>query len=78
MPIKSFKPYTPVRRFITVEDFSDITKTKPEKSLTRPIKKKGGRNNTGRITVRHRGGGHKRSYRIIDLKEIKLVWLQKL
>lgn len=71
MPIKSFKPYTPVRRFITVEDFSDVTKTEPEKSLIVPIKKKGGRNNTGQIMVRHKGGGHKRYYRIIDFKREK-------
>lgn len=72
MPIKSFKPYTPVRRFITVEDFSDVTKTEPEKSLIAPIKKKGGRNNTGMIMVRHKGGGHKRYYRIIDFKREKV------
>jgi large subunit ribosomal protein L2 len=71
MSIKSFKPYTPVRRFITVEDFSDITKNEPEKSLIVPIKKKGGRNNTGMIMVRHQGGGHKRFYRIIDFKRNK-------
>lgn len=71
MPIKTFKPYTPVRRFITVEDFSDITKTEPEKSLIVPIKKSGGRNNTGQIMVRHIGGGHKRYYRIIDFKREK-------
>lgn len=71
MPIKTFKPYTPVRRFITVEDFSDITKSEPEKSLIVPIKKSGGRNNTGQIMVRHIGGGHKRYYRIIDFKREK-------
>jgi large subunit ribosomal protein L2 len=71
MGIKTFKPYTPVRRFITVEDFSDITKNEPEKSLIAPIKKKGGRNNTGQIMVRHHGGGHKRFYRIIDFKRNK-------
>ena len=71
MPIKTFKPYTPVRRFITVEDFSDITSNEPEKSLIAPIKKKGGRNNTGQIMVRHKGGGHKRHYRIIDFKRDK-------
>lgn len=71
MPIKSFKPYTPVRRFITVEDFSDVTKTEPEKSLIVPIKKKGGRNNTGQVMVRHQGGGHKRYYRIVDFKRDK-------
>jgi len=71
MPIKTFKAYTPVRRFITVEDFSDITKHEPEKSLIVPIRKKGGRNNTGMIMVRHHGGGHKRFYRIIDFKRDK-------
>ncbi|MGA2091565.1 MAG: 50S ribosomal protein L2 [Endomicrobiales bacterium] len=71
MPIKTFKPYTPVRRFITVEDFSDITRNEPEKSLIAPIRKKGGRNNTGQIMVRHKGGGHKRYYRIIDFKRNK-------
>jgi large subunit ribosomal protein L2 len=72
MPIKTFKPYTPVRRFITVEDFSDITKTEPEKSLCAPLRKKGGRNNTGQVMVRHQGGGHKRHYRIIDFKRAKI------
>lgn len=71
MPIKTFKPYTPTRRFITTEDYSDITKRKPEKSLIVSLKKRGGRNNTGRTTVRHRGGGHKRYYRIIDFKRDK-------
>jgi large subunit ribosomal protein L2 len=71
MPVKSFKPYTPVRRFITVEDFSDITKDEPEKSLIVALKKKGGRNNTGMIMVRHHGGGHKRYYRVIDWKREK-------
>ncbi len=68
MAVKKFRPYTPSRRFMTVADFSDITKTEPEKSLTEPLKKTGGRNNQGRITVRFRGGGHKRLYRIIDFK----------
>ena len=72
MPIKAFKPYTPVRRFITVEDFSDITRKEPEKSLIAPLHKKGGRNNTGQIMVRHKGGGHKRHYRIIDFKRNKI------
>lgn len=72
MPIKTFKPYTPVRRFITVEDFSDITKKEPEKSLIVALRKKGGRNNTGRIMVRHQGGGHKRYYRIVDFKRDKI------
>lgn len=71
MPIKTFKPYTPVRRFITVEDYSDITKKEPEKSLIVPLKKTGGRNNTGELTVRHIGGGNKRFYRIIDFKRDK-------
>lgn len=71
MPIKTFKPYTQSRRQMSVSDFSDITKTKPEKSLTKIIKKKGGRNNTGQVMVRFRGGGHKRFYRIIDFKRDK-------
>jgi len=68
MALKKFKPYTPSRRFMTVADFSEITKTEPEKSLVKPLKKTGGRNNQGRITVRFRGGGHKRLYRILDFK----------
>lgn len=71
MPVKSFKPYTPSRRFITVEDFSDITKTEPEKSLIMIKKRSGGRNNTGQIMVRHIGGGHKRFIRIVDYKRDK-------
>jgi large subunit ribosomal protein L2 len=71
MPIKTFKPYTPVRRFITVEDFSDVTTNKPEKSLIVPLRKKGGRNNTGRLCVRHQGGGHKQFYRMVDFKREK-------
>lgn len=71
MPMKTFKPYTPSRRFISVEDFSEITKIGAEKSLLAPIKKKGGRNNTGQIMVRFRGGGHKRMYRLIDFKRDK-------
>ncbi|MDR1941305.1 MAG: 50S ribosomal protein L2 [Endomicrobium sp.] len=72
MPIKTFKPYTQSRRQMSVSDFSDITKTTPEKSLTKIIKKKGGRNNTGQVMVRFRGGGHKRFYRIIDFKRDKI------
>ncbi|MDR0977609.1 MAG: 50S ribosomal protein L2 [Endomicrobium sp.] len=72
MPIKTFKPYTQSRRQMSVSDFSDITKTKPEKSLIKIIKKKGGRNNTGRVMVRFRGGGHKRFYRMIDFKRDKI------
>lgn len=70
--MKTFRPYTPSRRFITVEDFSDITKTTPEKSLLQPIKRTGGRNNTGRLMVRHQGGGHKRMYRLVDFKRDKV------
>lgn len=70
--VKIYKPYTPSRRFITTEDFSDITKTKPEKSLVVGLRKKSGRNNTGEIMVRHKGGGHKRLYRKIDFKRDKI------
>ena len=72
MPIKSFKPYTPSRRHMNVADFSEITSTTPEKSLTRGLRKSGGRNNTGVRMVRHIGGGHKQAYRIIDFKRDKL------
>ncbi|MCD4781451.1 MAG: 50S ribosomal protein L2 [Candidatus Omnitrophica bacterium] len=68
MGIKRFKPTTSSLRHTVLSDFSEITKSKPEKSLLKPIKKKGGRNNNGRITARYRGGGHKRMYRIIDFK----------
>ncbi|MDR0724086.1 MAG: 50S ribosomal protein L2, partial [Endomicrobium sp.] len=71
MPIKTFKPYTQSRRQMSVSDFSDITKTEPEKSLIKIIKKKGGRSNTGQVMVRFRGGGHKRFYRVIDFKRNK-------
>lgn len=71
MGIKTYKPYTPSRRFFTSDDFADITKKEPEKSLIEPLKKHAGRNNTGILTVRHRGGGHKRFYRIIDFKRDK-------
>ncbi len=71
MPIKSFRPYTPSRRFMTMSDYSDITKTEPEKSLTFGLRKNGGRNNTGMLMVRHHGGGNKRLYRIIDFKRDK-------
>ena len=70
MGIKKYKPTTPGRRATSVDDFSDITKNKPQKSLTRPLKKSGGRNNLGRITVHHRGGGAKRKYRVIDFQQI--------
>lgn len=71
MGIKKFKPITPSRRHMTVMSFDEITKTKPEKSLTVSLKSKAGRNANGRITVRHQGGGHKRLYRVIDFKRIK-------
>ena len=71
MGIKTYKPYTPSRRQMTGSDFSEITKTTPEKSLTVSLKKNAGRNNQGKITVRHRGGGNRRKYRIIDFKRNK-------
>jgi len=70
--IKVYKPTTPGRRFMTGYTFEEITKTEPEKSLVVSLKKKGGRNNLGRVTMRHRGGGHKRLYRIIDFKRNKI------
>ncbi|WP_376794359.1 50S ribosomal protein L2 [Thermogemmatispora sp.] len=72
MPVKQYKPTTPGRRGMTVSTFEEITKTEPEKSLIKPLKKHAGRNNQGRITTRHRGGGAKRAYRIIDFKRNKL------
>ncbi|MFH1379187.1 MAG: 50S ribosomal protein L2 [bacterium] len=71
MTIKTFVPYTPSRRTITVEDFSNLTKIKAEKSLLKPLHKRGGRNNSGQIMVRHIGGGHKRQFRQIDFKRDK-------
>ena len=71
MPIKKYNPTSPARRFMTVSTFEEITKTEPEKSLLEPLKKNSGRNSYGRITVRHRGGGVKRKYRIIDFKRDK-------
>lgn len=71
MAIKSFKPYSAGRRFMTVSTFDEITTNKPEKSLLAPLSNKGGRNNSGKMTVRHQGGGHKRRYRLIDFKRIK-------
>jgi len=70
--MKTFVPKTPGTRFAVLSDFSEITKAEPEKALIRPIKKTGGRNNLGRITCRHRGGGHKRYYRVIDFKRDKI------
>lgn len=71
MPVKNFKPTSPGRRFASVATNDDITASRPEKSLLAPIKKSGGRNSKGRLTARHRGGGHKRRYRIIDFKRNK-------
>lgn len=71
MPIKNYKPTSPARRQMTVSTFEEITVSKPEKSLLAPLFKKAGRNNQGKITTRHRGGGHKRQYRIIDFKRDK-------
>lgn len=71
MALRKLKPITPGTRFYSVSTFEEITKSKPERSLLAPLKKSGGRNNTGRITSRHRGGGHKRRYRIIDFKRNK-------
>ncbi len=68
MPVKSYRPYTPSRRFMTTPDFAEVTKAEPEKSLLEPTKRSGGRNNRGRITTRFRGGGHKRRYRVIDFR----------
>ena len=68
MGIKTYKPYTPSRRQMTGSDFSEITKSTPEKSLTVSLKKNSGRNNQGKITCRHRGGGSRRRYRLIDFK----------
>ena len=71
MAVKKFSPTTPARRYMTVSTFEDITKKEPEKSLLQPLKKKGGRNSYGRITVRHQGGGAKQKYRVIDFKRDK-------
>ncbi|MBW1709280.1 MAG: 50S ribosomal protein L2 [Deltaproteobacteria bacterium] len=72
MAIKKVKPTSPGRRFQTYSEFDEITRDFPEKSLLRPLSKSGGRNNYGRITSRHRGGGHKRRYRVIDFKRNKM------
>src|SRR5215213_1315634 len=71
MGIRSRKPTSPARRFQSVSDFSEITKTRPEKSLLAPKPKTGGRNAHGRKTARHRGGGHKQQYRMVDFKRAK-------
>jgi large subunit ribosomal protein L2 len=72
MGIKIYRPTSAGRRGMSVSDFKEITRSTPERSLLRPVRKVAGRNNVGRITVRHRGGGHKRSYRVIDFKRDKL------
>ena len=72
MPLKTFKPFTPANRYKQLPSFEEITTSKPEKSLLRPLKRSGGRNQTGKITCRHIGGGHKRHYRVIDFKRRKL------
>jgi large subunit ribosomal protein L2 len=71
MALKKYKPTSPGRRFMSVSSFEEVTRSEPEKSLTAPLKKTGGRNVNGRITTRHQGGGHKRRYRIIDFKRRK-------
>jgi large subunit ribosomal protein L2 len=71
MGLKNFRPLTPSSRFKSLPSFSEITKDKPEKSLTAVRKRTGGRNNNGRLTMRHRGGGHKRKYRLVDFKRKK-------
>src|SRR5699024_12238391 len=68
MAIRKHRPVTPGQRGSSVADFQQITRNAPEKSLLRPLSKSGGRNNLGRITSRHRGGGHKRQYRLVDLR----------
>src|SRR5437899_12439118 len=72
MPIKKYKPTSPGRRFMSVSTFEEVTRGEPEKSLVEHLKKHSGRNGNGRVTVRHRGGGHKKLYRIIDFKRNKL------
>src|SRR5712692_6627456 len=72
MGLKKLRPLTPGQRFATVPTFDEITKTTPERSLLEPLRKKGGRNAQGRVTVRHRGGGHKRNYRLVDFRRDKL------
>ena len=72
MAVKKLRPITPGQRYRTAPMFETITKSKPEKSLTTPLNHKGGRNNTGKMTVRNVGGGHKRKYRVIDFKRDKV------
>jgi large subunit ribosomal protein L2 len=71
MPLRKRKPTSAGRRFQSTSDFSEVTKTKPEKALTKPKPKTGGRNSYGRMTARHRGGGHKQKYRIVDFRRVK-------
>jgi large subunit ribosomal protein L2 len=71
MSVRKLKPITPAQRFRVVNGFDAVTTQKPEKSLLAPVNSTGGRNNNGKMTVRHRGGGHKRRYRIIDFKRDK-------
>jgi len=71
MPVKKYKPVTPGQRGMTGYTFEEITKSKPERSLLLPLRKQGGRNMHGRVTVRHRGGGHRRFIRIVDFKRDK-------
>jgi large subunit ribosomal protein L2 len=71
MAVIQLNPRTPGQRFMQVADFSELTKKEPEKSLLKPVKRSGGRNNNGRMTIRHRGGGHKRRLRVIDFKRIR-------
>ncbi len=73
MAIRNLKPRTPATRYYSISTFEEVTKTTPEKALLEKLSKSGGRGNTGRITSRHRGGGHKRMYRVIDFKRNKLV-----
>jgi large subunit ribosomal protein L2 len=72
MGIRQFRPMTAGTRFRSVSDFAEVTRSEPEKSLVEPLHKKGGRNSKGHLTVRHRGGGHKRRYRRIDFRRNKL------
>ena len=78
MALKRFKPTTAGRRGMTSPSFDEITTNKPEKSLLTTKKKTGGRNNAGKISVRHIGGGNRQKYRVIDFKETKIIFLQKL
>src|SRR5690242_21863280 len=72
MGIRQFKPVTPGSRFRSVADFAEVTKSTPEKSLVEPLRRTGGRNNKGHVTMRHQGGGHKRQYRRIDFRRDKV------